>query len=196
MTRRVISYAERVSRWQPNPRARLERAALELFLEQGYGATTVPEITARAELTTRTFFRHFPDKREVLFSLEEELPSVVRSTMSDAPADATPMEVIAHALDIVATTRLSEHRDYLRVRRSVVNSDDGLREREMRKNSVLVDAATAGFRERGLGELEATVSAQIAITVFTVAVDRWLDDPRPLTEHLAEAIASVRGSTR
>ena len=67
MTRRVITYTGAVSRWRPDARERLEHAALELFAEQGFAATTVPEITARAGLTTRTFFRYFADKREVLF---------------------------------------------------------------------------------------------------------------------------------
>ena len=57
-----------MGRWEPDARDRLERAALELFVEHGFDPVTVPEITARAGLTTRTFFRHFADKREVLFA--------------------------------------------------------------------------------------------------------------------------------
>ena len=71
MTRHVIAYPRRVARWSPDARGRLERAAFELFAEQGFAATTVPEITARAGLTTRTFFRHFADKREVFYAGDE-----------------------------------------------------------------------------------------------------------------------------
>jgi len=70
-----------MSRWQPDARGRLERAAVELFTEQGFAATTVPQIAARAGLTTRTFFRHFADKREVLFAGDEELPALVARGM-------------------------------------------------------------------------------------------------------------------
>jgi AcrR family transcriptional regulator len=57
-----------MSRWEPNARLRLVRAAIDLFAEQGYDNTTVTQIAERAGLTRTTFFRHFPDKREVLFA--------------------------------------------------------------------------------------------------------------------------------
>ena len=56
-----------MSRWEPNAPGRLQQAAFELYTERGYDQTTVAEIAARAGLTERTFFRHFADKREVLF---------------------------------------------------------------------------------------------------------------------------------
>ncbi len=55
-----------MARWEPNPGLRLVRAAIDLFAEQGYDDTTVAQIAARAGLSKATFFRHFPDKREVL----------------------------------------------------------------------------------------------------------------------------------
>ncbi len=93
-----------MGRWQPNARGRLERAAVELFAEQGFAATTVPQIAARAGLTTRTFFRHFADKREVLFAGDEELPALVARLVADAPAALGPMLVIAHGLETIAAT--------------------------------------------------------------------------------------------
>jgi AcrR family transcriptional regulator len=63
----LITYDVAMARWEPNARERLERAALALFAENGYDATTVAQIADRAGLTKSTFFRHFADKREVLF---------------------------------------------------------------------------------------------------------------------------------
>ena len=96
MTRNVNRYSRVMGRWQPGARDRLEAAALELFLEQGFAATTVPQITARAGLTTRTFFRHFADKREVLFAREAEMPALaekINEVLDKAESDGTYNEI-------------------------------------------------------------------------------------------------------
>src|ERR1700744_173372 len=78
-----------MSRWEPNARGRLEQAAAELFAERGFDETTVADIAARAGLTERTFFRHFADKREVLFSGQELFTSAVVTAVAAAPGTAT-----------------------------------------------------------------------------------------------------------
>ena len=186
-----------MSRWQPNARGRLERAAIELFIEQGFAETTVPQITARAGLTTRTFFRHFADKREVLFTVEEEFPALVSGLMADAPASLSPMALIVQGLEIIAVTRFEGQREYLRTRRSVIRSDEGLRERELRKLSVLSEAIILGFLNRGVDELTSTLAAQIAVTVFGVAIDRWLDqdEEQPLSDLVHDTLRTLRWVT-
>ncbi len=186
-----------MSRWKPNARERLERAALELFVERGFAETTVPEITARAGLTTRTFFRHFADKREVLFTVEEEFPALVARLMAEAPASLDPMGVIVRGLETVATTRFEGMREYLRTRRAVVRADEGLRERELRKLSVVSEAVGRGFRDRGVDEVSSTLAAHIAVSVVSVAVDRWLDQDaeQPLSELVHETLGALRSLT-
>jgi len=186
-----------MSRWQPNARERLERAAVELFIEQGFAATTVPQITARAGLTTRTFFRHFADKREVLFARDEELPEFVAQLAADAPASLSPMMLISYALETVAATRFEGQLDYLRARCAVIQADEGLRERELRKLSVLSDAICQGFRNRGIDELTAILAAQLAVTVFSVTIDRWLDQDgaQPLSELVHDTLRALRSVT-
>lgn len=165
-----------MSRWQPHARERLERAALELFVENGFADTTVPQITARAGLTTRTFFRHFVDKREVLFAAEEQLPSLVARLMAQAPASLGPLEIIEYGLEEVASTRLKGQRSYLVARRSVIQSDEGLRERELRKLSVLSESVAREFLNRGFGQLTSALTAHLAVDVFSVSLTRWLDE--------------------
>ncbi len=166
-----------MSRWPSDGKSRLERAALDLFVEQGFAETTVPQITARAGLTTRTFFRHFADKREVLFAYQAELPTVVAQVLADTPVTQSPLEVITHGLQTVAT-ELENQREYLLTRRAIIETDDGLRERELRKQSVLADAIRRGLLQRGVDELTATLTAHIAVSVFGVAITRWLDDDK------------------
>jgi len=183
-----------MSRWQPNARGRLERAAVELFLEQGFAATTVPQIAARAGLTTRTFFRHFADKREVLFAGDEDLPALVARLATDAPAALGPLPAIAYALETVAATTFAGRRAYLRACRAVIQADAGLRERELRKLAILADAIGRGFRERGVDELTATLAAQLAVTVFSVTIGRWLDQDgeRPLSALVHDTLRALR----
>lgn len=183
-----------MGRWQPDARERLERAALELFTERGFAATTVPQITARAGLTTRTFFRHFADKREVLFGVEDELPALVAAMMAEAPADLPPMALVEQGLDAVAANRFTGQLDQLRTRRAVVESDKGLQERELRKISVLSEAIRQGFLSRGEDDLTATLAAHLAATVFSVALNRWLDSAGdvPLPELLHETLRALQ----
>lgn len=186
-----------MSRWQPNARDRLERAALELFIELGFAETTVPQITARAGLTTRTFFRHFADKREVLFLWEEELPALVARLMAEAPASLGPMKVIGQGLETVAATRFEGQLGYLRTRRAVIQADEGLRERDLRKLSTLSEAISRGFRKRGVDELTSTLAAQIAVTVFSVSTSRWLDQDgeQPLSDFVHDTLSALRSVT-
>ena len=88
-----------MARWEPNARGRLEQAALELYGERGFEQTTVAEIAKRAGLTERTFFRHFADKREVLFWGAGALQELLVGTVASAPDSAAPIDAVAAALE-------------------------------------------------------------------------------------------------
>ncbi|MEU8228960.1 helix-turn-helix domain-containing protein [Actinoplanes sp. NPDC048967] len=183
-----------MSRWRPDARERLERAALELFAEQGFAATTVPQITARAGLTTRTFFRHYADKREVLFAGEHELPELARRMIAEAPPAADPLGLIVGALRTVADTWFEGRRDEVRRRREIVRSDPGLGERELRKRAGICEAISAGFRERGVPAMTAALLAETGVTLLHVSIQQWLDQDgdRPLGHFAEEALAALR----
>lgn len=194
MTRHVVTYDLRMSRWRPGAQQRLAAAALELFTEQGFANTTVPQITARAGLTTRTFFRHFADKREVLFEAGGDMPALIRAQMAAAPPGLDPMTLIEAGLREVAEHRFEGLHDYLRTRRAVIRSDNGLGERELRKSAVLANAITAGFQRRGLHPLHAAVAAHIAVMSLQLAIDEWLDQehPDPLATHVSTTLNTLR----
>lgn len=159
-------------RWAPDARGRLERAAFELFAEQGFAATTVPQITARAGLTTRTFFRHFADKREVVFA-GDEIPTTAARLIAEAPADVEPVEVIRRVLHQVAAARFDDNHAQTADWRRIVESNDELRDRDARKRADLVRAARGAFVERGETPLQAAVLAELGVLVFQVALDTW-----------------------
>ncbi len=184
-----------MTRWEPGAAGRLHAAALELFLEHGFSATTVPQIAARAGLTTRSFFRYFADKREVLFAGEDELPGVVEQIFNEADPSLSPLEVIHIGLATVVVPRLEQFRGELLIRRSIIESDEGLRERELRKLAILGTAGTAAFIRRGLSPLEANLAGRLAVSVYDATIDVWLTQGATgsLADILDEVLLAVSG---
>ena len=162
-----------MSRWQPNARGRLEQAALELYTERGFDRTTVAEIAERADLTERTFFRYFADKREVLFWGQDALMEFVTQGLAQAPEGASPIDTVGAAL--AATGELFEgRREHARRRQAVIAANAGLQERELIKLASLATVIAEGLKRRGVGEPAATLTAETGVAVFKVAFDRWI----------------------
>ena len=124
---------------------RLQQAALELFRERGFDQTTAAEIAARAGVTERTFFRHFPDKREILFNGEASLRTALTNAVADAPADLEPLQALLFAFHAVEAM-LEENRPFSEPRHQVIAAVPALRERELAKVAALTTAAGFGAR--------------------------------------------------
>ena len=184
-------------RWEPNSRGRLQEAALALYSERGFDQTTAAEIAARAGLTERTFFRHFTDKREVLFGGFEILRELIVSSVAAAPAEDTPLEAVARGLDAAATLLGEGRRDLTAQRQAVIATNPELRERELAKLAEYAAAIAATLHQRGVGELQATLAAEVAMSVFRVAIERWAnsDDDRSLPVIMKASMAELRAVT-
>jgi AcrR family transcriptional regulator len=165
-----------MGRWEPDSRGRLERAALELYGERGYENTTVAEIAERAGLTERTFFRHYADKREVLFAGGGQFQDVIVSAIVSAPEDLAPIDAVAAGLD-AAAAMLQERREFSRRRQAIISANAELRERELIKLASLSTAIAETLRGRGLADAVASLTAEVVIAVFRVAFGRWHDEP-------------------
>jgi AcrR family transcriptional regulator len=171
------NYDSRMGRWEPDARGRLERAALALYGENGFENTTVAQIAERAGLTERTFFRHFADKREVLFGGGSALQDLIVSIMADAPASLTPIDAVAVGLEAAGDRFfVSERRDFSRQRQAVIASNPELQERELTKLAALSTAIADALRRRGVDGPTAGLTAEIAIAVFRTAFERWIDE--------------------
>lgn len=179
-------------RWEPGAQDRLERAAWELFGEVGFVEATVPAITARAGLTTRTFFRYFADKREVLFAGDADYVERVARLVAEAPADLAPLELIRRSLPTLAAQEFEGRREQLRARHLIVASDHGLQERDLLKQATLVQTIEHGLCARGTDPLSAALAAATSVAIFGTAIRRWLaaDDERTLAEHVQDALAA------
>ena len=164
-----------MGRWEPDAAGRFRTAAMDLFLERGFEATTVADIAERAGLTRRTFFRHFADKREVLFHGSERLQQAMVEGLRAAPAEATPFEAVRAALDVTVAF-FGDHRDFARQRWAVISAHAELRERELIKFATLSSALAAALRARCVVEPDASLAAEAAMAVFRVAFETWVAD--------------------
>jgi AcrR family transcriptional regulator len=164
-----------MGRWKPDARGRLAKAAMELYAEQGFEQTTVAEIAARAGLTERTFFRHYADKREVLFYGTEMMQHLLVEAVAAAPASATAMDAVGAAFQ-AAGAMLQENPERVRLRDSIVSANAELRERELIKLAALAAAVAGALRDRGIPEPAASLAAETGVAVFKVAFARWVSE--------------------
>jgi AcrR family transcriptional regulator len=185
-------------RWEPDARGRLEKAAMELYLERGFEQTTVAQIAARAGLTERTFFRHFADKREVLFAGSSALLDLMAGAVTGAPEGAAPFEAVTAAL-MAAGATLDEHvgHAHARQRQAVIMAHPALQERELIKMAALAAALAQALRERGVTEPAASLAAEAGIAVFRIAFERWCDSTgQPgLPSSIQAALGGLRAVT-
>lgn len=169
-----INYAVVMPRWEPNARERLERAALEIFAERGYDATSVAEIADRAGMAKSSFFRHFADKREVLFAGQDILADLFSEGVRAADPSATPIECVAAALQSAAVVFTEQRRQIAPQRRAVIAANSELQERELLKRARLASAVADALQARGADQTTARLAAEIGMIAFSVAFARWL----------------------
>jgi AcrR family transcriptional regulator len=152
-------------------------AALDLFAERGYENTTVIDIAQRAGLTKSTFFRHFQDKREVLFG-DGTMNGLLAEATAAAPATAAPLDVVAHVLDALGGRAFTPARRALVARRrAVIAANPELQEREALKGLGLTASMAEALRRRGVPDLTACVAAELGALAMKVAYERWSDTP-------------------
>ena len=178
-------------RWEPDSRGRLEQAAMALFDGTGFENTTVAEIAERAGLTERTFFRHFSDKREVLFS--------GAGVSGAARGRGRERTRLAHAdrrrgrgsrrrgrPPGAAGLRASAPGDHRRQRGAARARADQVR--------VAVRRLADTLRRRGLADPAASLTAEVAIAVFRTAFERWIDEAngRPLPEIMRDSFDQLK----
>ncbi|MFI2474732.1 TetR family transcriptional regulator [Nocardia xishanensis] len=162
-----------MGRWEPDARGRLEKAALALYAERGFDQTTVEDIAVRAGLTKRTFFRHYTDKRDVLFAGAGVLQDLVVRAVDTAPPTSTAIGAVIVGLEAAADL-LRERREEAGARQAVIDANPELQERELVKLSTLAQGIAGALRGRGIEARTATLTSEAGIAVFRVAFNRWI----------------------
>lgn len=180
-------------RWPEDSRTRLVDAALSLFGEHGYAATTVDEIAERAGVSARTFFRHFPDKEEALFAEDDELLPLMLATIGESTGPVTAEALMQRVLGQLAE-HLEPRRRELTHRQSIIDSEVSLTGRELAKQARWQQAITEALIVRGFADEHAGVLAAIGFALFSRTLHAWLadTDDATLAERLRDALPRVR----
>lgn len=182
-------YAEDMARWEGNTRGRLERAALDLFTEQGYDRTTVAQIAKRAGLTERSFYRWFPDKREVLFG-GEDLEKCFVAAIEAAPEGADPLTMLMAAFG--KAPEVIRPREFLRERSAVIAANPPLLERELIKLAALSQALISALERRGVEPQTARLATDAGMAILRQTGRRWMSDENAdHTQLLADSAADL-----
>lgn len=174
-----------MARWESGARERLVLAAVDLFTEQGYDDTTVAQIAERAGVTKSTFFRHFPDKRELLVAGQEALSLLLSEGIADAPATATPLEAVAAGL-VRASSAMGPLNRQLGPRlKAAIAASAELQERDALKSVSLAAAMTAALTARGVPGPTAALAGELGLLAFKRGYAQWSDGDRGDHEELA-----------
>jgi AcrR family transcriptional regulator len=156
-------------------RHRLQEAALKLYQTRGYEDTTAADIAAEAGVTQRTFFRHFPDKREVLFGGEDEFISTLTSAVVSAAPGLGPLEALVRAFPSVEPLFI-QNRPFTEPRQLIIAAHPALQERAQTKSRVVMAALVEAFRQRGVPKCAASLAAQVGMAALGQAVAAWFED--------------------
>jgi hypothetical protein len=146
--------------------------------------------------TYKTFFRHFADKREVLFSGAGGLQDQVAGALDNAPVSLSAIDAVGEALQAAAAL-LGQRRDYARRRQAIITANAELQERERIKLAPLASALADGLRRRGVGDPAAILAAEAGIAVFRVAFERWIDESehRALPQVIRDSLNELKAVT-
>ena len=174
-----------MARWRPGAREQLVIAAVDLFTEQGYDATTVAQIAERAGVTRSTFFRYFPDKRDVLMAGQQTLSRLLAEGIAEAPRDATPLEAIAAGLQRVSAAMGPMNRELGPRMKAAVAASSELQEREALKSVGLAAAMTNALIARGVTDTTAQLAAELGLLAFKRGYAQWSDGDRDADNDLA-----------
>jgi AcrR family transcriptional regulator len=188
-----------MTRWQPGATQRLVVAAVDLFTEQGYDATTVAQIAERAGVTKSTFFRHFSDKRELLVAGQETLSRLLADGITEAPADASPLQAVAAGLERASSAMGPTNRELGPRLKAAVAASTELQERDALKTIGLAAAMTAALIARGVPETTAHLAGELGVLAFKRGYAQWSeshrDDAGGLAPHALAALEDLRAAT-
>jgi AcrR family transcriptional regulator len=187
-----------MGRWEPDARGRLLRAAIELFSEHGYDTTTAAQIAAHAGLTKTTLFRHFADKREILFQGQDALVAAAVAGVVAAPADASPRELVRAGIASLCAAHSDDLRDVGRLLDPLLAATPELRERATFKRSAITDALEGALADRLGDPRQAGLLADVGVRAYYEGYAAWMlgDGSNALVDSVDDELAAYESASR
>ncbi|PDT87983.1 TetR family transcriptional regulator [Bradyrhizobium sp. Y36] len=157
-------------------RARLTRAAMTLFLERGFEATTIDDIAAAAEVSRRSFFHYFASKEDVVTAWQENAASALVDEVVARPADESMLTAAENAIAaVIKRLDPAEAAAMSRLKRD----NPALQARDQLKYEKLERALADGLAQRGRTKsdrVNARLVAMIATGAMRVGGESWLGE--------------------
>jgi AcrR family transcriptional regulator len=143
-------------------------------------------------VTERTFFRHFPDKREVLFDGDTAFSEALATAVRSAPKVLGPWDTLYFAFNTVKHVFV-QNRPFTEPRQRVIAANPALQERAAAKSRLLIAAVASALCERGLSGPQANLAAQMGMATLSHGVAAWFNDGSiDLGEHIVKAFKEAR----
>jgi AcrR family transcriptional regulator len=154
----------------------MEQAA-RLFAEKGFDETTTEDIAEAADLSQRTFFRHFSSKEAVLYGDMAELRDRVRAALVERPADEPVIQAVRHAIMTLADNYVAErdHR-FLQAKLAAAYPSVSAYSRAVVQadwEKALIDAISERMKIDPLIDPRPEIVAGAAMSALRVSIRRW-----------------------
>ncbi|GMP10009.1 TetR/AcrR family transcriptional regulator [Bradyrhizobium sp. TM239] len=177
-------------------RERLTRAAMALFLERGFEATTIDDIAAAAEVSRRSFFHYFASKEDVVAAWQENAASALVAEVVARPADESMLTAAENA--IAATVKRLDPAEAAAMSR-LKRDNPALQARDQLKYEMIERALAEGLAQRGRTKsdrLQARLVAMIATGAMRVGGESWIGEgarerPEAFVKRTFDAIRAI-----
>ena len=180
----TVTLSSRTSR----TRALLQAAALRLFSEQGYDATTVEQIAREAGVSHMTFFRHFPTKDAVV--LQDGFDPAIAAAVAATPTGLPPLPRVCAGLRAALTHVDVPGQEDVRLRVRIAAEHPALRAGTYAATEATQEAIAEVLVADGVSRFDARVASAAALAALTVALLDWClsGSPDPMSSRLGAAL--------
>lgn len=187
MTAKITNLREQ---FKTTTRQELTRVGVELFLQQGFAATTIDQIVEPLGISKRTFFRYFATKEDLVVEWQTEMTPAFVDELNSRPTEEAPFKAVSETLLSLAS-RINTNPELAFALMRLFKETPSLAGRDMERRMVWEQALTTALIERErrkvMPRLKARIIVGMAMTAWTAALDEWYADGgkaelRPLME--------------